>query len=211
MRFFATALTFVAIPFAALADPIKETATPGNTLTVAPAQWLGETPHLVIMGAVNGYTFDVQMLDLANAEGLHATETKREYLIDGDARPYQEFDAEAQMILNGLAKKIEFKINHADFLTLGDLPQTLELSAEENPAGPLTFFEFEMEWETDGVSVNEEIAEWDGTAIVALDSAFGALEPVEDGFAGGFITANHGGETLVISYTFVVDEAEVEE
>lgn len=199
------------LPLSAMADPMTETVTPGNTLTEAPTEWLGETPHLVIMGSVNGYSFDLQMMELGSDPAVHATEVKREYLIDGEARPYQEFDTEVQMILDGLAKKIEFKLNHADFLTLGALPQTLTLVPEENPEGTLTFFEFEMEWESGGVSVNEEIGEWDGAATIAIDSAFGAEEPVADGLVGGFISASHGDETLVISYTFVVDEAEVEE
>ena len=211
MRVLATALALSALPLAVSANLIVDTVTQNNTLTEAPAEWLGETPHLVIMGSVNGYNFDLQMLDLTSADGLHATAVKREYLINGDARPYQEIDAEVQMILDGVAKKVEFKLNHDDFLTLGALPVTLELNSEENPAGDLTFFEFEMEWELDGTSVNEEIGEWAGTATIAVDSAFGAAEPVADGLAGGFITASHGDETLVISYTFVVDEAEVEE
>lgn len=211
MRNFTSALALAALPLAAIGDPILDTATAGNTLAAAPTEWLGETPHLVIMGKVNGYTFDLQMLDLATAEGLHETAVKREYKIDGDARPYLELDTEVQMILDGTAKKIEFKLNHADFLSLGALPVTLALAPEENPDGANTYFEFEMEWEHAGTSVNEEIGDWEGTATVALDPAFGADAPVTDGLAGGFITATHGGDSLVISYTFVVNEAEVEE
>lgn len=210
MRLLPTVLVLATLPLAASADPTVATVTAGNTLASPPTEWLGAQPHLVIMGSVNGYILDLQSLDLASADWLHATEAKRQYLIDGDARPYQELDTEIQMILEDVAKKIEFKINHADFLSLGDLPVTLELVSEENPEGAMTYFEFEMEWEVGGTSVNEEVGDWEGSAIVTLDSGFGAEAPVGDGLAGGFITASRGEETLVISYTLVVNEAEVE-
>lgn len=209
MKVLPAAAVLAALPFAALADPITESVTPGNTLTAAPTEWLGETPHFVVMGTVNGYTFDVQYLDLATAD-IHAIEAKREYLIDGDARPYQEVDFEIQTILDGVAKKIEGKLNHANFLTLS-VPATLELGAEENPEGALAFTEFAFEWEQDGTSVNEEHGGWTGTAVIALDSAFDSVEPVADGLAGGFIDAVNGDDHIVISYTFEITEAEVEE
>lgn len=206
---FVLPLLALTLPVAALADPLKETVTPGNTLTEAPAEWLGETPHLVIMGDVNGYSFDVQYLDLRAAD-IHDIEVKREYLIDGDARPYQELDFEVQAVIDGVAKTIEGKLNHADFLTLS-LPAEMSLTAEENPEGASTYTEFEFEWEHDGVSVNEEIGDWGGDAILVQDAAFGAEEPVADGLSGGYINAMRGDDHLIISFTFEVMEAEVEE
>lgn len=209
MKFLPAAALLATLPLAALADPIKETVTPDNTLTAAPTEWLGDTPHFVVMGTVNGYSFDVQYLDLTTAD-IHDIEVKREYLIAGDARPYQEMDFEIQAIIDGVAKKIEGKLNHADFLTQ-TLPATLELGAEENPEGAHSFTEFEFEWEHAGTSVNEEHGDWTGTAIIALDSAFDSAEPVADGLSGGFIDAVNGDDHLVISYTFEITEAEVEE
>lgn len=209
MRLLSAALLATALPLAALAGPGEDTITPGNTLTEAPTEWLGETPHLIIMGTVNGHNFDVQYLDLA-AANLHAIEVKREYLIDGIKRPYQELDFEVQTIIDGVAKTIEGKLNHADFLTL-ELPAEMTLQAEENPEGPMTYTEFEFEWEHEGVSVNEEVGDWDGTATLVYDDAFGASEPVGDGLAGGFIDAHKGDNHLVMSFTFEIGEAEVEE
>lgn len=209
MKILTAALLAAALPCAALADAITTTVTPGNTLTEAPTQWLGDTPHLVIMGTVNGYVFDVQYPDLAGAD-IHAIEVKREYLIDGDARPYQELDFEIRTIIDGVAKKIEGKLNHADFLTLA-LPATLALGDEENPAGAQAYAEFEFEWETAGTSVNEEHGGWTGTAILAQDNAFDSAEPVADGISGGFIDAVKGDDHLVISFTFEVAEADVDD
>ncbi|NVO25298.1 hypothetical protein [Donghicola mangrovi] len=209
MKMLPAAVLLAALPFAALADVNKETITPNNTLTAAPTAWLGQTPHFVVMGTVNGFDFDVQYLDLTKAD-IHNIEVKREYLIDGDARPYQEVDFELQAVIDGIAKKIEGKLNHADFLTL-TLPATLELGPEENPAGQKTYTEFEFEWENDGISVNEEHGEWTGTAEIPYDDAFASAEPLADGLAGGYINAVHGDDHLVISYTFEIGEAEVEE
>jgi hypothetical protein len=203
------ALLLGAAPALAVADPMVETVTPGNRLAAAPTEWLGETPHLVIMGTVNGYPFDLQYLDLAAAD-VHAVEVKREYAVNGDKRPYIELDFALQAVIDGVAKSIEGKLNHADFLTLS-LPATMALGTVENPEGANTFTEFEFEWEKDGVSVNEEIGDWGGTAVLALDSAFETTEPTGDGRIGAFIDARNGDNMLVISFTFDVDEVEVEE
>jgi hypothetical protein len=207
MRIPIAALLLGAAPVLAVADPMVETVTPGNTLAAAPTEWLGETPHLVIMGTVNGYPFDLQYLDLAAAD-VHAVEVKREYAVDGDKRPYIELDFALQAVIDGVAKNIEGKLNHADFLTLS-LPATMAVGTVENPEGENTFTEFEFE--KDGVSVNEEVGEWGGTAVLALDSAFETAEPTGDGRIGGFIDARNGDNMLVISFTFDVDEVEVEE
>lgn len=209
MRMISAALALAALPLAAQADLVHSTITPGNSLTEAPAAWLGATPHLVIMGHVNGYDFDVQYPDLAKAE-LHDLEVKREYLIDGDARPYQEIDFGIQAIIDGAAKQIEAKLNHADFNTLAAIPATLALGAEENPQGDRVFTEFEFEWEIDGVSVNEEHGDWTGMAVLAHDDAFGTA-PSDAGLTGGYINATHGDDHIVISFTFEIDEAEIEE
>lgn len=208
MRLLSTTLFLAFAPVLTVADPMRDTVTPDNTLTAAPTEWLGDTPHLVIMGRVGGFTFDMQYLDLAEAD-LHALEVKREYLIDGDARPYQEMDFGVQAVIDGVAKNIEGKLNHADFLTLA-LPAEMELGPEENPSDDHVFTEFEFEWEGNGVSVNEEIGDWTGVAILEKDDAFGADEPIGDGVVGGYINAVNGDDTLVISFTFDVMEADVE-
>jgi hypothetical protein len=44
MRFSAPLLVAALAPTLALADPMMETVTPGNTLTAAPTEWLGDKP-----------------------------------------------------------------------------------------------------------------------------------------------------------------------
>lgn len=205
-------LALAALPTLAAADPLVDTITPNNTLTEAPSAWLGDTPHLVMMGTTVGHTFDVQIMDLDMAE-IHEIEVKREYLLtDTDYSPYQEWDFGIKIVLDGMDKSIEGKLTHADFNDLEALPASFNIqSAEEYPEGDLIFTEFEYEWEAEGISVNEELAEWSGTATMNLDGSFKADTPNGDGMIGGYINAVRGGDTIVISFTLPVTEFEVED
>jgi hypothetical protein len=208
MRLTAPLLAAVLAPTIALADPMMQTVTPGNTLTAAPTEWLGAQPHLVIMGIVDGKTFDVQVLDITNA----AVALKREYLLnDTDYSPYREIDFSFEFVQEGIDKAIEGKLTHADFNKLAALPATFALqSAEEFPEGDKVFTEFEYKWEAGGVTVDGESPEFDGTATLHMDDAFQAA-PNGDGMVGGFITATKGDNAYVISFTLPVTEFEVED
>lgn len=205
-------LTLAALPTFAFADPLTQTITADNALMDAPSAWLGAQPHLIIMGATAGEEFDVQITDF-DVEMIHGIEVKREYLLtDTDYAPYQEWDFGIQIILDGMAKSIEGKLTHADFNDLDALPAEFTLqSAEEYPEGDLIFTEFEYEWEAEGVSVNEELAEWSGTATMNLDDSFKAETPNGDGMIGGYINAQRGADNIVISFTLPVTEFEVED
>lgn len=196
----------------ALADPMMDTVTVGNTLTAAPTEWLGDTPHLVIMGKVDGRVFDVQVLDLAAAD-IGTITLKREYLLnDTDYNPYREMDFAIEFVNEGIAKAIEGKLTHADFNKLAALPATFALqSAEEYPEGDQIFTEFEYKWEANGVTVDAESVEWTGTATVQMDTAFQAAVPNGDGMVGAFITATSGENAYVISFTLPVTEFEIED
>ncbi|WP_162617675.1 hypothetical protein [Yoonia maritima] len=198
-------------PALAFADPLLSTMTADNALTEAPTEWLGEEPHLVIMGTVSSYDFDMQVSDFDKLD-IHELSMKREYLLnETDYSPYQELDFGIEFMLDGMAKQIEGKLVHADFNKLGDLPNTFSLQSEEEfPEGDMAFTEFEFEWEADGRSVNEEIADWTGTATVNLDPARGQA-PNGDGLIGGYINAVNGDNNIVISYTLNVTEFEVED
>lgn len=204
---FALALT----PSLAFADPLLSTQTEGNALTEAPAEWLGAEPHLVIMGTLDGYEFDLQMMDFA-AFDIHELSMKREYLLnDTDYSPYQEIDFGIQFKLDGVAKTIESKLTHADFNKLAELPNAFTLQGEnEFPKGDQVFTEFEFEWEGDGKSTNVEIADWTGTATINLDSGRGQ-EPNGDGVIGGYIASERGEDRIVISFTLPATEFEVED
>lgn len=209
MRFTAPLLVAAFAPALALADPMMETVTPGNTLTAAPTEWLGDKPHLVIMGTVDGKMFDVQVMDMAAA----TVALKREYLLsDSDYNPYREIDFSVEFVHEGIDKAIEGKLTHADFNKLAALPATFTLqSAEEYPEGDKVYTEFEYKWEAGGVTVDGESPEFDGTATLHMDDGYQAAAPNGDGMIGAFITAAKGDSAYVISFTLPVTEFEVED
>ena len=202
----------IAVPTVVLADPMMETVIGGATLTTAPTEWLGEEPHLVIMGNVDGRLFNVQVMDIASP-GIGAITLKREYLLtDTDYNPYREIDFAIEFVHGGIAKAIEGKLTHADFNKLAALPASFTLqSAEEFPEGEKVFTEFEYKWESEGVTVDAESPEYDGTATLHMDTAFQAAVPNGDGMVGGFITASKGDSAYAISFTLPVTEFEVED
>jgi hypothetical protein len=209
MRFSAPLLVAALAPTLALADPMMETVTPGNTLTAAPTDWLGDKPHLVIMGTVDGKMFDVQVMDITTA----AVALKREYLLnDSDYSPYREIDFSVEFTHEGIDKAIEGKLTNADFNKLAALPATFTLqSAEEYPEGDKVYTEFEYKWEAGGVTVDGESPEFDGSATLHMDAGFQAAAPNGDGMIGAFITAAKGDSSYVISFTLPVTEFEVED
>lgn len=209
MRFTMSLLAATLAPCLALADPMMETVTSGNTLTAAPTEWLGDKPHLVIMGTVDGKMFDVQVLDITSA----AVALKREYLLnDSDYSPYREIDFSFEFVHEGIEKAIEGKLTNADFNKLAALPATLALQfAEEYPEGDKVYTEFEYKWEAGGVTVDGESPEFEGTAILHMDDGFQAAKPNGDGMVGAFISASKGDNVYVISFTLPVTEFEVED
>lgn len=198
-------------PSLAFADPLLSTVTADNALTAAPAEWLGAEPHLVVMGKVSGYDFDMQITDFDKIN-IHELSMKREYLLnDTDYSPYQEIDFGIEFKLDGVAKQVEGKLTHADFNKLAELPNAFSLQgAEEFPEGDQVFTEFEFEWEGNGVSTNVELADWTGTATVNLDTGRGE-KPNGDGLIGGYINAKNGDDHIVISFTLEATEFEVED
>lgn len=199
------------VPSLAFADPLLSTVTADNALAEAPTEWLGAEPHLVVMGSVSGYAFDMQVTDFDKL-AIHELSMKREYLLnDTDYSPYQEIDFGIEFKLDGVAKQVEGKLTHADFNKLAALPNAFSLQgAEEFPEGGQVFTEFEFEWEGNGVSTNVELSDWTGTATVNLDTARGQ-EPNGDGLIGGYINAVNGDDHIVISFTLEATEFEVED
>ena len=209
MRFSAPLLVAALAPTLALADPMMETVTPGNTLTAAPTEWLGDKPHLVIMGTVDGKMFDVQVMDIAAV----TVALKREYLLsDSNYNPYREIDFSVEFAHEGIDKAIEGKLTYYDFNKLAALPATFTLqSAEEYPEGDKVYTEFEYKWEAGGVTVDGESPDFEGTATLHMDDGYQATAPNGDGMVGAFITATKGDSSYVISFTLPVTEFEVED
>lgn len=205
-------LTLALCLLAAPALSADATVTPGNTLTTPPAEWLGEVPHLVVMGTIGGRAFDLQMTDMAKAEGVVEFAGKREYLPgEGGAWRYGDFEVALKVTLDGVEKALEFEFENHDF-TAHTLPATFALQDKEFPEGLLSYFEAQAEWETPEATVNDEVGGWTGTLLLALDS--GSKDDkglVPDGMIGGLVTATREGDSLVLSFTVPVAEYELDD
>ncbi len=204
------ALSMLLLPLPAMAQ--DATVTPGNTLTEAPATWLGETPHFVLMGTLSGRPVDIQFLDMAGAEGIDSFEGKREYLPgDGGTWRYGDFEVALGAVIEGVEKSFELEFENFDF-TQHALPATFALGDVNFPEGLAAFVEVAAEWETGAGSVNDEIGAWTGTLTVVMDMGTPDAEGlVPDGMIGGLMVAQNGDDMLVASFTVPVVEYEKDE
>jgi hypothetical protein len=176
-----------------------------------PTGWLGETPHLVLVGTVAGKRIAIAMPDMATAPGVATFAGKREYLIDGTGHRYIDFEVALEAVIDGIERKIELEFENHDFAS-HPLPADFALQTDEFPEGLRSTLEVETEWEHAGVSVNDEVGGWAGVLSLSLDRGTpDNTGLVPDGLIGGFATATNGAETLAISFTVPVAEYEVED
>lgn len=208
MRAFVIPLLLLPLPVLAQ----DATVTTGNTLTAPPGEWLGDMPHFVMMGTLSGRPVDIQYLDIAAAEGIDGFEGKREYLPrDGGGWRYADFEVALSAVIDGIEKSFELEFENFDF-TQHSLPATFTLGGVNFPEGLAGFVEIAAEWETGGVSVNDEIGAWAGTLTLVTDMGTPDAEGlVPDGMIGGFMVAQNGDDTLVASFTVPVVEYEKDE
>lgn len=185
----------------------------GETTGKAPTEWLGPTPHFVMVGAFKDFSFDIEVPDLAKATDF-ALKAKREYApIDGGKLAYIDFEIGAAMTTDGIEREFEFEFENADFST-HKLPQTFALKDAEFPEGTFSNMELQLEWEwvEKSVIVNEEQLVTDGALTVALeDGVAGADGTAPNGFIGGFVTGTFEGKPIAISFTAPVTEAEIDD
>lgn len=208
MRLAALALCLLPVP--ALAQ--DATVTPGNTLSAPPAEWLGETPHFVLMGTMGGRPVDIQFLDIAAAEGVAAFEGKREYLPGEAGWRYGDFEVALQAVIEGVEKSFEMEFENDDFVQQHPLPASFELGGENFPQGARAFLEAAAEWETEAGAVNDEIGGWTGTLTLAKDEGTADAEGlIPDGMIGGHAVMQNGADGLVLSFTVPVAEYEKDE
>lgn len=212
MRHLALALPLCLIALPALsqsaADPV---VTNGNALTAAPGEWLGATPHFVLMGTVSGQVLDIQMPDIAVAEGVARFEGKREYRPREGGFAYIDFEVGLEAVIGGVERKIELEFENANFATQ-TLPATLMLDTVEFPDGARSNVEIELEWEVGGQTVNAELAGWAGELVLAKDEGTPDDKGLSgDGMIGGFARAELNGETWVLSFTVPVTEYEIDD
>jgi hypothetical protein len=191
---------------------INDTVTVGAGGATAPTEWLGATPHFVMVGAFKDYSFDINVTDVAAVSDFELS-AKREYapLADGKLA-YIDFEIAVNLVTDGIERGFEFEFENADFSTHA-LPATFTLQGEEFPEGALSNMELQIEWEwvEKSVIVNEEQLYSEGALTVALEEA----TPIEDGTApngmiGGFVTGTFEGKPIAISFTAPVTEAEID-
>jgi hypothetical protein len=203
----AVVLCLVAAP--SLAETI---ASDSPTLTAAPTEWLGPTPHFVVMGTVGGREMNIQLTDMAAASGVAEFAGKREYLPgEGGAFRYGDFEVALKAVIGGVERSLELEFENDDYGTFV-LPSEFQLGPENFPKGPASYLEFSAEWEDAAGSVNDEIGGFNGVLTVTLDEGTPdekGLRP--DGTIGGFVTAEKAGEVVVISFTVPVAEYEIDD
>ncbi|MEM1130617.1 MAG: hypothetical protein AAGH83_08860 [Pseudomonadota bacterium] len=212
MRFLSvTALAVVAFPVVAQADPLKEVISAALPLEEPPFEWMGETPHFVMMGTVDGYTFNVQVTDVEAADNLSKFTAKREYKADGSGYRYVEFKIDLESVIGGIEREIELDFQNHDFLSFQDVA-TLQLGSTKYPQGEAAYFELEFEWDSQGTSVDEEIDDWQGVLILHHDEG----ETDDKGLSGtgeigALVQATRGSDTMIISFSAPVVDYDVDD
>ncbi|MBL9060875.1 MAG: hypothetical protein JNK88_12715 [Mangrovicoccus sp.] len=192
-------------------DALTSVRTVEMPLTAAPTEWLGPTPHFVMMGTSNGTSFDVQIADIAALADVASFEGKREYTPDGTGYRYIDFEVALEAVLGGIERKIELEFQNHDFNAWPDVT-AFTLGTAEFPEGAKSNLELQYEWEAAGTSVNAELAGWDGTLTVHLDEG----ETDDKGLSGkgmvsGLVVEQHGADGLVVSFTVPVAEYEIDD
>lgn len=204
----AALLLLAALP--AAAEDMVQTA--GNNLTAAPTEWLGATPHFVMMGTVNGRSLDIQMTDITAAKDVAGFEGKREYL-PGDAGAYRygDFEVGLKALIGGTERAIELEFENADFAHQ-PVPTTYTLQGSNFPEGAAAFLEIALEWEDAAGSVNDEVGGLTGTLIVTQETGTPDDKGlIPDGMIGGYAVAESGADKVVISFTVPVTEYEIDD
>ena len=207
-----TALCLAAFPAAAMAEDALTSVTTADTpLAAPPTEWLGPTPHFVMMGSAGGTAFDVQIADIATLADVAAFTGKREYAPDGSGYRYIDFEVALEAVLGGIERKIELEFENYDFAGFRDVTR-FALASAEFPQGAQSNLELEYEWEAAGTSVNQELAGWTGSLTLHLDAGETDDRGLSGtGMIGGLVIAERAADTLVISFTVPVAGYEIDD
>ncbi len=178
----------------------------------APPEWLGPTPHFVMVGDFKDYSFAINAKDPASLETfkLHA---KREYRKGEKGLDYIDFEIAVDLVTNGIERGIELEFENANFAAQ-PVPSTYALKGEEFPAGLFSNMELQIEWEWVEKSfiVNEEQLYGEGALTIGLDEGKAEADgTVPNGMIGGFVKGTYEGKPITISFTAPVDEAEIDD
>jgi hypothetical protein len=185
----------------------------GDAAGAAPTQWLGATPHFVMVGTFKDYSFNIQATDLAAIPDI-SVEAKREFgAAEAGGLNYIDFEIAVNLTTNGIERGIELEFENADFADY-PVPSTFVLQDAEFPEGLLSNMELQIEWEwvEKSVIVNEEQLYTEGTLTVAHESGDKAADgTIPTGMIGGFVTGTFEGKPIAISFTAPVTEAEIDD
>jgi len=192
---------------------INNTATLGEAAE-APTEWLGDTPHFVMVGEWGDYSFNINVPYL-DAQSDASFSGKREYgRDDAGALHFIDFEVAANAVMNDIERTIELEFANADFST-HELPASFTFQTEDEfPEGDEASLEvqFEWEWIEKSAIVNDEGLADGGTLALALDQGEANAEGIADsGTIGGFAQIEKGGKTLALSFTIPVTEAEIDD
>jgi hypothetical protein len=190
---------------------VNLSATLGETAT-APTEWLGASPHFVMVGTFGDYSFNISLPDLGSEAAVRG---KREYgRTDDDSLALIDFEIAVNAVMNDIERTIELEFANADF-DKASLPMRFEIQPEEEfPEGAKASLEaqFEWEWVEKSTIVNEEGLMDSGMLDLALNEGTADAEGIApNGMIGGFATATRDGQTLAISFTVPVTEAEIDD
>lgn len=192
---------------------INNVVTAGLATGKAPTEWLGATPHFVMVGAHKDYSFDIEYADLTVAKdfGLSA---KREYRKTDDGKlAYIDFEVSVNLITNGIERGFEFEFENADF-SAHPVPGTYALKDAEFPEGAFSNMELQIEWEwvEKSIIVNEETLYTEGSLTVTHEDGTPIADSTSpNGMIGGFVTGTYEGKPIAISFTAPVTEAEIDD
>ncbi|MGV3492047.1 MAG: hypothetical protein ACO1OG_12085 [Devosia sp.] len=184
----------------------------GTAGAPAPTEWLGTTPHFVMVGAFKDYTFDINV-PAADGVADFQLSAKREYRAEGDKLAYIDFEIAVNLVTDGIERGFEFEFENADFAT-HTLPTTFTLQGEEFPEGALSNMELQIEWEwvEKSIIVNEEQLADGGALTIALEEGTAGDDgTAPNGLIGGFVTGTFEGKSVAISFTAPVAEAEIDD
>lgn len=189
------------------------TKTADNTLSAAPTQWLGDTPHFVLFGTVEGQSFEIEFLDTTTASDVSRYRAKRTFRETDDDYRYTEIDMKFEAQIAGIEREFELELENRDFGSF-NLPASFSLVGQGRPEGANASLEFEFEWKDGRTSVDEDVSNWSGTLDLAADSSSANSSDIEgagEGTVSGFINATKGDDTLVVSFTVPVGGYEIDD
>jgi hypothetical protein len=192
---------------------INDNVTAGTTTGQAPTEWLGATPHFVMVGDFKDYHFDIEHADLTAAKDFSLS-AKREYKKGEDGKlAYVDFEVAVGLVTDGIERGFEFEFENADFSSHA-VPTTYALQDAEFPEGEFSNMELEIEWEwvEKSVIVNEESLYTDGKLTIAHEEGTPGDDGTSpNGMIGGFVTGTFEGKPIAISFTAPVTESEVDD